>query len=109
MFGLLPPTDFWEIIVALIISSISAAISISRRVLQGHAVSFLWITSEYLTAILCGYLMFNGYPEIQHLLPTGVTLPIAIAVAAHSGGRIFQELESTMLVKYQSIFKQKKD
>jgi hypothetical protein len=50
-----------------------------------------------LTAILCGYLAYTAYPTLSQFLPSGVTLPVAVSVAAHSGGRIFQELEDTLI------------
>lgn len=98
-----PPPDLWELLIALFISVISGTLSIARRVIAGHPASILWILTEFLTAILCGYLMYNTYPLISGSLPEWLTLPVAVAVAAHSGGRIFQELEHT-LVKHYKFF-----
>lgn len=99
--------NFWELITALIISTVSGFISIARRVLDGYPATVLWIFSEYLTAILCGYLMYNTYPIIQESLPEWLTLPVAVAVSAHIGGRVFQEAEATFLRKYAEILKLK--
>jgi len=100
--------DVWNLITALIISMISGFISISRRILQGHPSSVLWIVSEFLTAILCGYLMFHSYPILESSLPKWFTQPIATAIAAHIGGRVFQELEAIFLERYIPFLKQKK-
>jgi hypothetical protein len=101
--------DIWGVLSALIISTISGFISIARRILSGHPANLLWIISEFLTAILCGYLMYHAYPTLQESLPEWVTLPVAIAVAAHVGGRVFQELEATILRKYAELMKNQND
>jgi tellurite resistance protein TehA-like permease len=91
------PPDFLEFLTAIFISSVSAFISISRRLLNGHAYSVLWVISEFFTAILCGYLMYNSYLSIHTMLPDWITLPVAVAISAHSGGRIFQEIEAIFI------------
>jgi hypothetical protein len=95
-----PPPDSWGVITAFVITTISAFISISRRILSGHQGSWLWVISEYLTAILCGYLAYNAYPQFAPSLPEWLTLPAVLALAAHSGGRFFQELEKAILSNY---------
>jgi tellurite resistance protein TehA-like permease len=97
--------DIWGMLAALIISVVSATISISRRILGGHQFSILWLVSEFLSAILCGYLMYHTYPAVDPVLPDWMTLPVAVAVAAHSGGRIFQEIEAMMLERCSSLIK----
>lgn len=86
-----------ELIIALSISTISGAVSISRRILAGQPATILWVISEFLSAILCGYLMYDSYPVLTKYLPEWVTLPVAVAVAAHIGGRTFQELEANII------------
>lgn len=93
--------DFWGILGALVISAISGFISISRRILFGHVASILWILSEILTAILCGYLTFHTYPYIEASLPEWASWPVCVAFAAHVGGRIFQESEKVFLEKVE--------
>lgn len=93
--------DVFNLLAALIISMVSGFISISRRILNGHPSSLLWVVSEFLTAILCGYLMFQVYPTIESSLPEWFTLPVAIALAAHIGGRVFQEMEASFIKKYK--------
>lgn len=78
---------------ALIISSISAAISIAQRMLRGYPTSALWLFSESLSAILAGYLAWDLYPVVQESLPTWVSQPLLVAVSAHYGGRLFQTIE----------------
>jgi len=94
------PPDLWGILGALAISIVSGFISIARRIVSGHPATLLWIITEFATAILCGYLMYEAYPHLQEALPDWLTLPIAVAVAAHTGGRVFQEVESQVLRKY---------
>ena len=100
------PADFWQVVIAFSVSAISATVSITRRIVMGHEARWLWIFSEFVTAILCGYLMFNAYPVVAPFLPDWVTLPIAVAFVAHSGGRVFQEAE-TIILQHYKIFTNK--
>lgn len=92
--------DLWGLVGALIVSTISAFISIAQRVVRGHKASALWVISEFMAAILCGYIMFDTYPILQSQLPEWATLPMLVALAAHIGGRSFQGLEKTMLKRF---------
>jgi hypothetical protein len=38
---------------------------------------------------------------MQPYLYEWITLPVAIAVAAHVGGRVFQEMEAAIIDKYK--------
>lgn len=107
MFGQESLHGPWEIIGAIGISIISATVSITRRIFQGHAPAAMWLLSEYLTAILCGYLMYEAYPHLPFDTPEWATLPVCVAFVAHSGGRVFQELESIILQHY-GLFKNQK-
>ena len=93
--------DIVGILTAVFISIISGTISITRRIAAGYSSSVLWVVSEFLTAILCGYLMYNAYPYLDPSLPDFITLPVAVAFVAHSGGRIFQEVESALIKQYK--------
>jgi len=97
------PPDLWGILAALLISTVSGFISIGRRIVRGHPATFIWVITEFLTAILCGYLMYEAYPHFAHNLPDWLNLPVAIALAAHTGGRVFQEVENEVLRKYFAI------
>lgn len=99
-------TDIWGLVGAFIISTVSGFISISRRIMSGQKATWLWLISEYLTAILCGCLMYNTYPFIQKDLPEWITLPVAIAVAAHIGGRVFQEAEAVIFKRILAFKRQ---
>lgn len=94
---------------ALIVSVVSGIISISRRIVNGQTVSVLWVISEFLTAIMCGYLMFTAYPHIVDDVPKWFTLPIAVAFSAHVGGKIFQEVENGLLRKYLPAFDRRRE
>ena len=89
--------EVWEILTIIVVSTISGAISISKRILKGYPTSMLWVITEYATAVLCGYLMYSAYPAVASHLPEWITPTVAIAVAAHSGGRVFQECENTLM------------
>ena len=94
--------DFTGMVGALIISIISAAISITQRVLRGYPASAIWFFSESLSAILCGYLMWDIYPLIQSDVPAWASSHLMIAFAAHTGGKCFQWAE-TIFVKRVGI------
>lgn len=85
--------DFTSLVGAVIISSISSLISITQRMLRGYPASAIWFFSETLSAILCGYLMWDIYPHIYGELPVWASQHLMIAFAAHAGGRSFQWLE----------------
>jgi hypothetical protein len=93
------PPEIWDLIITFVLSITSGAISIARRIVSGHTSGWLWIISEFLTAILCGYLMYTAFPTLQEYLHDTITLPVAVALAAHSGGRIFQESEG-IIIRY---------
>lgn len=97
--------DYWSLIGALIISTVSGVVSITQRVVLGHRVTVIWVFSEFLTAILCGYLMYVTYPFIQAELPKWATLPVLIALAAHMGGRSFQAVERALYNRFQFLEK----
>lgn len=75
-----------NVILALLISTVSGVIAIMRKVLSGQPASCLWIICEWLTAVFFGCLMHLSYPEVAHLLPDWVTYPVSIAIASHFGG-----------------------
>ena len=94
------PPDFTGIIGAILISWISGFISIAQRIVRGYQASVLWVTSEFCSAILCGYLMYVTYPQLEASLPEWMAMPVMVALAAHIGGRAFQGLENLIYRKY---------
>jgi hypothetical protein len=102
-----PPFDIWGLIVSFVVALVSATISILKRVLGGQRATWLWVFTEYLTAILCGYLAYHAYPTVADSLPTWVSSPLVVAIAAHSGGRIFQELEAILITRSVSFLNPK--
>ena len=97
--------DYWSLIGALIISTVSGVVSITQRIVLGYRATVIWVFSEFLTAILCGYLMYVTYPYIQEDLPKWATLPVLIALAAHMGGRSFQAVEKALYSRFQFLEK----
>jgi len=95
--------DVWGLVGALAISLISGFVSISHRILKGHAPNLLWIVSEFVTAALAGTLTYYSYPHVEDSLPAWVTMPMAVAVMAHIGGRVIQETEKAILKRYAKL------
>ena len=99
--------DYWSLAGALIISTISGVISITQRIVLGQRATLIWAISEFLAAILCGYLVYDVYPAVQEDLPKWATLPVLVALAAHVGGRSFQMIEKALTHRYQFLSKNK--
>ena len=99
--------DYWSLAGALIISTISGVISITQRIVLGQRATLIWAISEFLAAILCGYLVYDAYPALQEDLPKWATLPVLVALAAHVGGRSFQMIEKALAHRYQFLPKNK--
>lgn len=99
--------DYWSLAGALIISTISGVISITQRIVLGQRATLIWAISEFLAAILCGYLVYDVYPAVQEDLPKWATLPVLVALAAHVGGRSFQMIEKALAHRYQFLPKNK--
>lgn len=97
--------DYWSLLGALIISIVSGVISITQRIILGQRATLIWVTSEFLAAILCGYLMYDIYPKIAADLPKWATLPVLVALAAHVGGRSFKMFENELYRRYKFIEK----
>lgn len=97
--------DTLNLVGAVIISVISSIAAITRRIAKGEKNSIVWFISEFLTAILCGFMMYSAYPAIQPSVPGWFTMPVAVAIASHVGGRIFQEAEQEMLRRFRKFFK----
>ena len=98
------PPELWQYLLSFGISIITGFISISHRILNGHVATLLWVISEMITAVLCGYLMFGTYPRLENILPSWITLPVAIALASYSGGRLFYYCEKGLYVKVERFF-----
>lgn len=96
-----PNQQIWDLIGVLIISSMSAFISVGRRLLRKTNPSILWVLTEFCAAILAGYLASGAYPDLRNSLPKGCTLPVFVAICAHFGGRFFQVAESYIEDKLQ--------
>lgn len=92
--------DLLGLLGAVLISVVSGFISISQRIVRGHEASLLWVTSEFMSAILCGYLVYNLYPYIANDLPTWLTQPILVAAASHFGGKAIEGFERLLAAKY---------
>ncbi len=100
-----PDTQFsyyWQLLGVLLISLLSGFISVGRRMLRQNPPPILWVLSEFVAAILAGYLGWGAYPDLRDSLPRGVTMPVFIAVCAHFGGRFFQLSESYLEGRLQN-------
>lgn len=81
------------------ISAVSGVISIFRRISQGHAAGVFWFISEFMAAILCGYLAYDAFPVLNPYMPDWVTELAFVAFCAHMGGRLLQVSESALYAK----------
>ena len=99
------PDNYWSLLGAIIIRMISGIISISQRIVAGQRATIIWVMSEFMAAILCGYLMFDAYYSMAHFLPPWATQPVLVAVSAHVGGRGFQMLEEYFYDRFPFIKK----
>lgn len=89
--------DLATVIATVTISLISGFVSIAQRIARGMAVSVIWVAGEFAAALLCGHLMWDAYPKIAHTLPEWCTHWVAVALAAHFGGRVLQFIEHRVL------------
>ena len=96
-------SELLNIIAMFVISFVSGFISVAQRIVRGHKATVMWVISEFMAAILCGYLMYDLYPRL--LLPDWATMPIMVALAAHIGGRAFQEFEQYLYRRYAKALK----
>ncbi len=88
-----PDPDTLTLLMVVVISALSGVISITQRIVRGTPASAVWFISEFLAAILCGWLAYDAYEVAQLFLPAWVTMPVFVAVSAHTGGRILQASE----------------
>ena len=80
-----------DLFIALAVSIISSFVSISQKILSGTQASILWVVSEFAASVLVGMIVYDAYPKLG--LPEWITLPLAVAVSAHLGGRLIQYFE----------------
>lgn len=99
-------TDLFSILGVFLISFISGFISVAQRIARGHATSVLWVVSELLSAVLCGYIMYDAYPNLSKYLPEWCSMLMMICLAAHVGGRGFQELEKHLYSRFNPMERQ---
>lgn len=95
--------DFWSLLAAFLVSVISGFISIVQRIARGQRATWIWVVSEFMAAILCGYIIYDLYPLIKGDIPKWMTLPLLVAVAAHMGGRSFQLVENAIHKRYPVV------
>lgn len=91
-----PDPDVLTLLMVVVISAVSGIVSITQRIVRGAPASAVWFISEFLAAILCGWLASDAYPVAKLFLPAWVTMPVFVAVSAHTGGRILQASESLL-------------
>lgn len=93
------PPDMWTLLTILALSAVSGIVSITQRVANGRAASVAWVTSEFLAAMLAGYLAAETYPYVKHLLPEFVRFSTFVSICAYSGGRLMQAAEQALYSK----------
>ena len=93
------PPDLWSLLTMLFLSAVSGVVSITQRVANGQTASVVWVVSEFLAAILTGYLASETYPHVVEYLPSFVTMSVLVSVCAYSGGRMMQLAEQMLYSK----------
>jgi len=87
------PPDVYTMLSMLVLSAVSAIVSITQRLSGGQTASVMWVTSEFMAAILVGYLASETYPFIKQYFPEFVRLPLFVSFCAYGGGRTIQTAE----------------
>ncbi len=93
------PPDLFTLLMMLALSAVSGIVSITNRVASGHAWSIAWVISEFLAAILTGYLASEAYPYLKGYLPEFVRMSAFVSICAYSGGRMMQVAEQMLYSK----------
>lgn len=93
------PPDLFTLLMMLALSAVSGIVSITQRVANGHAWSIAWVVSEFLAAILAGYLASEAYPYLKDYLPEFVRMSSFVSICAYSGGRMMQVAEQLLYSK----------
>ena len=91
------------LLTVVLISLVSGFISIARRIRKGFVATGMWVVSEFMAAVLCGYLMYDLYPTVEPFLGKYLSMPITVAFAAHVGGRVLQETEDRVMERVNKI------
>lgn len=88
--------NIWGTIGAVIISLLSGFISVANALAGGQKFSILWAAAQLTAAVLAGWLVWDMYPQVEDAVPGWVTQPIATALAAHYGGKMFSLVEKVL-------------
>lgn len=97
------PRDWVTIIGVLIIALMSGFISIAQRIARGHKVSFLWIVSEIIAAVLCGWIAHDAFTHYKAYIPKWLSPVMVISLSAFMGGRIFQAAEAILWARFGRV------
>ena len=88
-----------QLIGALLISTISGAISLGRRILKYGRLPIIGLLTEMTASVLVGYLAWDAYPGVAKHIPDWVSQPIFVAACASLGSRLFQVVETLLEFK----------
>lgn len=97
--------DLITVLTVFVVSVISGVVSITRKVVTGTPASIVWLISEFLAAILCGWLAYDTYDHLKPYLPDWITLIVFVSVCAYSGGRLLQTAEQILDSRLPSAVK----
>lgn len=98
--------DILTLITMLLVSIASGVVSILNKIAQGRAYDVVWVTSEFIAAILCGYLAYDTYAKIASDLPAWMGLPMFVSASAFVGGKLLRTLGdfvSTNLERFSGV------
>ena len=88
--------NIWGFVGAVVISLISGFISVANALAGGQKFSLIWAAAQLSAAVLAGWLVWDMYPTVEDSIPAWLTQPIATALAAHYGGKLFSLAEKVL-------------
>lgn len=90
------PPDLFTLVTMLLLSAVSGVVSITQRIASGRPATVIWVISEFLAAILAGYLATETYPYLHDYLPEFVRMSTFVSICAYSGGSLMRFAETTL-------------
>lgn len=88
--------DTLTLLLVLLISVASGVVGILNKITHGRPYKVAWVASEFIAAILCGFLAYDSYPLLTPHLPSWVGMPLFITVCSYTGGKMLRISEAIL-------------
>ena len=86
--------DLMSFMVAVLMSCITAFVSIVKKVLRKlKPISKLWLSNEMAMCLLAFLIAYEMFPHLVAVLPAFITKPIFLATCVHMSSRLVIMLE----------------